>query len=197
MKLTESSYWTSNFWKSNDARGSQRKQTLVDDHAVLVHETWWSLRHSGMLKLQLSRCGINELCTPESVITSVFDSRILHRIDATSSRGGEVEIQTCCQQWHVVHTCTVAFSTWHWSSVVSVLILTGCGHFVNDPRNKIHNKWHIILPIWKIIYDHFFVLLKLIIKIIFEITGLISNAILKWYDFPKSANLLKVQKMMF
>ena len=39
---------------------------------------------------------------------------------------------------HVVHSCTVCFSTQSWSSAVSVLILTDCARFVNLSRNKIH-----------------------------------------------------------
>ena len=35
----------------------EREQTLCRDHAVLVHEPWSSLRHSGMVKMQLTRLG--------------------------------------------------------------------------------------------------------------------------------------------
>ena len=33
----------------------EREQTLVQDHAVTVHDPWWPLRHSGMVKMQLTR----------------------------------------------------------------------------------------------------------------------------------------------
>ena len=39
---------------------------LCRDHAVHVHEPWWSLRHSGMVKMQLTRLGHVELYRPDS-----------------------------------------------------------------------------------------------------------------------------------
>ena len=92
---------------------------------MLVHEPWWSLRHSGMVKMLLTRLGNLELYRQESVGrhafsvtlldgTSTFDSRILHQKGATCARGRVLKFIHVVNNdtiMHAVHTCTVAFST--------------------------------------------------------------------------------------
>ena len=75
------------------------------------------------------------------VLSSAFDSRILHQKGATCERGRVlkfIHVVNNDTSTHAVHSCTVAFSTQSRSSAVSVLILTDCAHSVNGSRNNIH-----------------------------------------------------------
>ena len=46
---------------------AQTSLTLFQDQAVIAHEQWCSFRHSGMVKMQLTKLGRFELYRQESV----------------------------------------------------------------------------------------------------------------------------------
>ena len=58
-------------WECQYAREWQREKMLFQDHVVIVHESWWSFRHSGMVKMQLTKVGRVESCRQESFVIRV------------------------------------------------------------------------------------------------------------------------------
>ena len=90
-------------------REDDRELTLFhQDHAVIVHEPWRSLRHSGLVKMQLTR--IERLsCTDKNQLADVLSQflcrMVLPRLTLESCikrcnlrEVRSAEIHTCCQQ---------------------------------------------------------------------------------------------------
>ena len=64
----------------------EREQTLFQHQAVIVHGPWGPLRHSGMVKMQLTQLGRFELYRQESVGRRAFSASLLNRTSAFDSR---------------------------------------------------------------------------------------------------------------
>ena len=158
-KLTGRPIWRTTFGaqpEPNDARGRCRESRRFLGTMLCLYTS-----HSGRFDtLEWSRCsspGLEPLsCTDKQTRFLSFFVEWYFRVWLANlaSKGAIcarpemlkfIHVVNNDTIMHAVHTCTVAFSTQSWSSVVSVLFLIECAHSVIGSRNKIHGIGHTVM----------------------------------------------------